>query len=173
MKVFVLKDDITTLNVDIVVNAANRTLLGGGGVDGAIHRKAGKALLDECKSLNGCDTGEAKMTDGYNMPCKKIIHTVGPIYHDGLHGEHNFLEKCYYNSMKLALSYMIDNKLEQLSIAFPCISTGIYHFPKEKAAKIATQIVNLFQDYNINVYFVCFEDKDYKIYNDLISTMYS
>lgn len=164
----VIKGDITALDVDIVVNAANKTLLGGGGVDGAIHRKAGKGLLDECKKLNGCKTGEAKMTDGYNMLCKKIIHTVGPIYSNGLKGENEYLKNCYQNSMNLAEEYRKYNNLDNVSIAFPCISTGIYHFPHEKAAQIAIETVKSTNYENIIVYFVCFLDEDYKIYNNYL-----
>lgn len=164
----VIRGDITDLNVDIVVNAANKTLLGGGGVDGAIHRKAGRELLEECRLLHGCETGEAKMTNGYNMPCKKIIHTVGPVYRDGLHNEKELLTNCYKNSMLLAERYLNDEKLNKVSIAFPCISTGIYRFPKIEAAKIAVSTINEFKDSKIDVYFVCFLESDYNIYLDLL-----
>jgi len=160
----VLKGDITTLDVDIIVNAANKTLLGGGGVDGAIHRKAGKELLAECRTLNGCETGEAKMTDAYNLPCKKIIHTVGPIYKDGHHNEKELLTNCYLNILKLALKYKQDNNLDNVSIAFPCISTGVYHYPKDEACMIAIDTVNKFNDSSIDVIFVCFEENDYELY---------
>ena len=164
----VIKGDITNINVDIVVNAANKSLLGGGGVDGAIHRKAGKDLLKECKSLNGCEVGEAKITNGYNMLCSKIIHTVGPIYKDGLHNENELLHNCYYNSMKIAEEYRINNNLTNISIAFPCISTGVYHFPSDKAAKIAIDTIKEINNSNIKVIFVCFLDKDYDIYKDYL-----
>lgn len=164
----VIKGDITSLDVDIVVNAANKSLLGGGGVDGAIHRKAGRALLEECKSLNGCETGEAKMTDGYNMPCKKIIHTVGPVYSNGLRGEDKLLSNCYLNSMKLAEEYRLLNNLDKISIAFPCISTGVYHFPHKDAAKIAIDTVKATNYHNIIVNFVCFLDEDFEIYNNYL-----
>lgn len=164
----VIKDDITNIDVDIVVNAANKSLLGGGGVDGAIHRKAGSDLLKECRTLNGCDTGDAKITNGYNMKCSKIIHTVGPIYKDGLHNEDKLLSNCYINSMKLAEDYRISNNLNKISIAFPCISTGVYHFPSDKAAKIAVDTINSINNKNIDVIFVCFLDKDYDIYRNYI-----
>ena len=125
--------DITTLDVDAVVNAANSTLLGGGGVDGAIHRAAGSSLLDECMTLGGCPTGEARITGGYNLPARFIIHTVGPVYHDGTEGEHRFLGCCYQNSLKLAVA----NKCR--SVAFPAISCGAYGFPIDEAAIVAMQ----------------------------------
>ncbi len=168
MNLEVIKEDITTLDVDIVVNAANKSLLGGGGVDGAIHRKAGIGLLNECRTLNGCNTGEAKMTNGYNMPCKKIIHTVGPIYSNGLKNEDKLLSNCYLNSMKLAEEYRIQNDLDRVSIAFPCISTGVYHFPHEQACKIAIETVKNTNYKNIDVYFVCFLDVDYNLYKEII-----
>ena len=168
MKLNVVKGDITDLLVDIVVNAANKSLLGGGGVDGAIHRKAGKALLEECKKLGGCNTGEAKMTNGYNMLCQKIIHTVGPIYLDGEHNEKELLQNCYYNTMNLAEKYRVEHNIDELSIAFPCISTGIYHFPHQKAAEIAVNTVKSLNYENIIVYFVCFLDEDYQIYKNLL-----
>lgn len=163
----VIKGDITSLDVDIVVNAANKSLLGGGGVDGAIHRKAGRELLEECRTLGGCETGEAKMTNGYNMPCKKIIHTVGPVYSNKESDSIN-LYNCYANSMKLAYQYLEGNNLDKVSIAFPCISTGIYGYPKEEAASIAIKAIKDSNYSNIDVYFVCFEDIDYQIYLDLL-----
>ena len=169
MDLNVIKGDITSFSGDIVVNAANKTLLGGGGVDGAIHRKAGKELLEECKKLNGCNTGEAKITDGYNMSCKKIIHTVGPVYSNGQRGEDKLLTNCYVNSMDLAEEYRKSNKLDKISIAFPCISTGVYHYPKKEAAKIAVSAIKSTNYNNIDVYFVCFLDEDFMIYNDLLN----
>ena len=168
MTIKVLKEDITNLDVDIIVNAANKSLLGGGGVDGAIHRKAGRKLYNECLTLGGCETGEAKMTDAYNLPCKKIIHTVGPVYNGGKYNEDVKLKKCYKNSMLLAKKYMNDNNLNEISIAFPCISTGVYHYPKREAATIAIYTIKEFDNENINVIFVCFLDEDYLLYLNLL-----
>lgn len=168
MTIKVLKEDITNLDVDIIVNAANKSLLGGGGVDGAIHRKAGRKLYNECLTLGGCETGEAKMTDAYNLPCKKIIHTVGPVYNGGKYNEDVKLKNCYKNSMLLAKKYMNDNNLNEISMAFPCISTGVYHYPKREAATIAINAIKEFDNENINVIFVCFLDEDYLLYLNLL-----
>jgi O-acetyl-ADP-ribose deacetylase len=157
------------LEVDIIVNAANKTLLGGGGVDGQIHRKAGKELLNECKKLGGCETGQSKMTDAYNLPCKKVIHTVGPIYRDGNHNEKEMLKSCYVSSIELAEDYRKENNLKEITIAFPCISTGVYHFPNEEAAKTVVNTLKELNYDNINVILECFLDKDYKIYNELLN----
>ena len=160
----VINDDITTLDVDIIVNAANESLLGGGGVDGQIHRKAGRKLLEECRGLGGCKTGQAKMTDAYNLPCKKIIHTVGPVYRDGNHGEEELLKSCYETSLKLAEEYRVNNNLDEITIAFPNVSTGIYRFPKEKAADLVIKTLNNINYENINVLLCCFDLENYNIY---------
>lgn len=165
------KCDITTLDIDIIVNAANKTLLGGGGVDGQIHRKAGRELLEECKTLHGCETGEAKMTGAYNLPCKKVIHTVGPVYRDGLHNESDLLRNCYENSLKLAESYRKENNLDEVTIAFPCISTGIYGYPMEEASIIVIDVLKKSQYNDINVILSCFSDRDYDTYNKLLKSV--
>lgn len=160
----IIQGDITKLEVDAIVNAANTSLLGGGGVDGAIHRSAGPQLLQECKTLGGCKTGEAKITKGYKLPAKFVIHTVGPVWHGGKNNEDELLANCYKNSLKLSLKNNIK------TIAFPCISTGVYGFPKERAAKIAiTQTKNFLKDNKSieSVTFVCFDDESYGIYSSL------
>lgn len=157
----IIKGDITKLNVDAIVNAANTTLLGGGGVDGAIHQAAGYKLLEECKTLNGCETGEAKITKGYNLPAKFIIHTVGPIWNDGNSNEDELLASCYRSSLKIA----VDNKVK--TIAFPAISTGVYGFPLERATKITIAEVKKFLKRNESiekVIFVCFDQRIEEIY---------
>jgi O-acetyl-ADP-ribose deacetylase (regulator of RNase III) len=158
--------DITKLAVDAIVNAANSSLLGGGGVDGAIHRAAGPDLLHECRLLGGCNTGEAKVTRGYNLPAKFIIHTVGPVWRGGSHGEADLLQSCYRRSLELAA----ERKLA--SIAFPAISTGIYGFPIRPAAEIATSTVRAFIQSSPSlqeVVFCCFSRADYEIYVELLS----
>lgn len=158
-----VKGDITKIEgVDAIVNAANSSLLGGGGVDGAIHRAAGSELLFECRLLGGCKTGHAKMTKGYKLPCEYVIHTVGPVWNGGGHNEEELLASCYKNSLKLAM----DNQIR--SIAFPSISTGIYAFPVERAAKIAIQAVREFlEEYPEKfdlVQWVLFDDKTMAVY---------
>lgn len=161
------KGDITTLEVDAIVNAANSSLLGGGGVDGAIHRAAGKGLLEECRTLHGCDTGEAKITGGYNLKAKHVIHTVGPIWEDKYDKDPteaiNLLADCYKNSLILA------EKNQLKTVAFPCISTGVYHFPNELAAEVAIKTIRKFLKESIfvkEVTICCFLDKDIEIYRD-------
>lgn len=157
----IFKGDITKLSVDSIVNAANSSLLGGGGVDGAIHLTAGPELLEECKKLNGCKTGEAKITKGYNLHAKFVIHTVGPIWDGGYSGEDRLLSSCYLNSLRLA----VENKIK--SIAFPAISTGVFGFPLERAAQIAIKTVKKFiqSDKSIQkIIFVCFDDRTYQTY---------
>jgi O-acetyl-ADP-ribose deacetylase (regulator of RNase III) len=166
----IVKGDITHQNTDAIVNAANTSLLGGGGVDGAIHRAAGPELLEECKTLNGCPTGESKITKGYKLSAGYVIHTVGPVWHGGQHNEDRLLAGCYRNSLKLA----VDKRIE--SIAFPSISTGAYRFPLERATKIALKETLKFLDENEmprKVIFVCFSESDYQtyqnIYNELLT----
>lgn len=166
-----VKGDITKIDyVDAIVNAANSSLLGGGGVDGAIHRGAGPELLFECRMLGGCKTGQAKITKAYKLPCKHIIHTVGPVWNGGNHNEDGLLADCYRNSLRLAASNNIR------AIAFPSISTGVYAFPVERAAKIAVNTVNDFLNENPGLFdmvmWVLFDDKTYAAYQaevDLIS----
>lgn len=161
----VQRGDITTLEVDAIVNAANHSLLGGGGVDGAIHEAAGEELLEECKRLGGCETGEAKITNAYNLPAKYIIHTVGPIWDGGNHNEAVLLRACYLNSLKLAAVHDIKR------ISFPAISTGAFRYPLEEAAQIAIQSVKDFtaQPNSIEeIVFVVFNERQLKIYESII-----
>lgn len=160
-----IQTDITTVEVDAIVNAANSSLLGGGGVDGAIHRAAGPQLLAECQTLGGCRTGEAKLTQGYQLPANYVIHAVGPVWHGGKHEEVTLLANCYRKSLELARRHGAK------SIAFPCISTGVYHFPKDLAADIAVATVKgAVADNGMDVvYFVCFDNEDLKRYQSLLA----
>lgn len=165
----VLKGDITKIEVDAIVNAANTSLLGGSGVDGAIHKAGGTAILEDCQKIRskqgGCKVGEAVITTAGKLPAKFVIHTVGPVWNNGKNDEASLLSSAYFNSLKLAL----DNQIE--SISFPNISTGIYKFPKEKAAKIAIQTVSDFltkTDKIEKVIFVCYDEENYKIYSELL-----
>lgn len=166
-----VKGDITKItDVQAIVNAANSSLLGGGGVDGAIHRAAGPELLFECRLLGGCKTGQAKLTKAYNLPCEYVIHTVGPVWNGGKHKEEELLANCYYNSMQLAMDKGIRN------IAFPSISTGIYHFPVELAAKIAVRTVARFLQENEDsfdlVEWVLFDSVTESVYEAEVDKLY-
>lgn len=160
-KIAIIEGDITQQRVDAIVNAANTSLLGGGGVDGAIHRAAGSGLLEECLMLNGCQTGDAKITKGYNLPADWVIHTVGPVWQDGHHGEDELLASCYRRCLELAEPYEIR------TIAFPAISTGAYGFPSKRAAKIAVTEVKTFLENHSSieqVTFMCFNRQSYEDY---------
>ena len=166
----ITQGDITKIAVDVIVNAANKTLLGGGGVDGAIHFAAGRELYDECKNLEGCNTGEAKITKGYKLPAKYVIHTVGPVYGYENGNEANLLADCYKNSLVIAQKYGIR------SIAFPAISTGAFRYPKDEAAEIALATVGDFMKKNPDafneVHFVLFDEHNYNIYRNLWNQKY-
>ncbi|MCX7728401.1 MAG: O-acetyl-ADP-ribose deacetylase [Bacteroidia bacterium] len=160
-KIFIVKGDITKMKVDAIVNAANKTLLGGGGVDGAIHRAAGKELLEECKTLGGCETGDVKLTKGYKLPAQYILHAVGPVWRGGTYNEDELLASCYRKSMEIA----IEKQLK--SIAFPNISTGVYGFPKDRAAKVVYNTLKAICNtipYPIEIYLVIWDDDNIKEY---------
>ncbi|HWK05766.1 MAG TPA: O-acetyl-ADP-ribose deacetylase [Puia sp.] len=164
MNIEIIQADITTIHADAIVNAANTSLLGGGGVDGAIHRKGGPAILEECIQIRnrqgGCGTGQAVITTAGNLPSRYVIHTVGPVWTDGNKKEAELLRDCYVNSLQLAFEYNLK------TIAFPNISTGIYHFPKDKAANIAIDAVRNFEDASFfeTILFVCFDKENYDLY---------
>lgn len=166
-RIQLLKGDITSLSVDAIVNAANTSLLGGGGVDGAIHRAAGKQLLAECITLNGCKTGDAKITKGYNLQAKYVIHTVGPIWHGGKSGEPEKLASCYQRSLEVA----VENGIK--TIAFPNISTGVYGYPKKEAAEIAMKTVHEFLSHHSEieqVIFCVFDNENVIIYQNRLQS---
>ena len=164
-RIDLIKGDITSLGVDAIVNAANNSLLGGGGVDGAIHLAAGPGLRDECEKLNGCETGHSKITRGYRLKAKYVIHTVGPIWYGGIRDENSLLASCYKTSLKIALEKKIK------TLAFPGISTGAYRFPKDLAASIAVNETIRFlknNSYPEKVFFVAFDDDSYELYRRLL-----
>jgi len=159
----VVQGDIVRLEVDAIVNAANTSLLGGGGVDGAIHRAAGPGLLEECRRLGGCPTGEARITGGYALPARFVVHTVGPVYTGGHSGESDLLRACYRNSLVLAV------EAGASSVAFPCISTGVYGYPKAEACDIAVSVVSEWLDASpvpLSVVFCCYDAEDARLYTE-------
>ncbi|MFA8450135.1 MAG: O-acetyl-ADP-ribose deacetylase [Bacteroidales bacterium] len=169
MKIQLIQGDITTMKVDAIVNAANSSLLGGGGVDGAIHRAGGSSILEECKAIRSkkgiCHVGQAVITGAGNMPAKHVIHTVGPVWYGGNNKEEALLYSAYESSLKLAEKYQLK------SIAFPNISTGIYHFPKQRAAEISIRAIKDFSEYGHiqELFFVCFDSENYNIYTELLA----
>lgn len=160
-----IRADITALELDAIVNAANNTLLGGGGVDGAIHRAAGPGLLEECRALGGCETGDAKLTGGHALKARHVIHTVGPVWRGGAHGEAQLLARCYRRCLEIAAAKGI------ASIAFPCISTGVYGYPAEAAAQIAVQTCGAFAHESAprEIIFCCFSREDLDLYQRLLA----
>ena len=164
-RIQLIQADITTMEVDAIVNAANESLLGGGGVDGAIHRGAGQELLKECRTLGGCNTGQAKITNGYNLKAKFVIHTVGPVWRDGTKGEPQLLASCYRSCLQLA----VENQIQ--TIAFPSISTGVYGYPILQASRIAvTEVRNFLVKNSLikHVSFVCFSSEDFYVYESML-----
>ena len=157
-----LTADITTLDVDVIVNAANSSLLGGGGVDGAIHRAAGPDLIEHCRTLGGCETGEAKITPGFALPARWIVHTVGPVWRGGHNGEPGLLAACYSRAIELA------DAVDAKTIAFPAISTGVFGYPPEAAAPVALDTVRATETSVEQVFFVCFNDETQRIYDELL-----
>ena len=155
----IVQGDITELDVDAIVNAANQSLLGGGGVDGAIHRAAGLKLVEACKLLNGCNTGDAKITPGFDLPASYVIHTVGPVWHGGDNREAELLDSCYRRSFEIALA-----QGDIKTMAFPCISTGVYGYPKEQAADVAIKVMKEFDNQFEKIIACVFSQNDFELY---------